>query len=459
MGASISNRFNRTAQGLWMVLLGIPLLVAYGAGLILIIIGAIRMRGSGRANKIRKKGQEAYGLLSYKIMEHDEKVTLLTKKRVVFYYKLSNGLLGRTSESINKKMHDALEKCGNNIPIKVLDNQAALDRNRLFSNEESKPNVDDLDFSSQDPSYRYKYGEMTKKSVVLLILAGVFFVINQLSGVIALVYSKAVSSSESLNSFTLIPIVLGNYLSLILTLLFFFLGMRKMAFYGLASKIRKDGNGDNKIGTLIPVSNRNGGTLLVLPNKATFQYVAENGLLIQTEQVINKKMFNKIMEKGEREIPYIELNNYAVIDNKETLGKEPTKLDKFFAFIKKYHIFFWFAVIANIYFFTTELVHSINNGFTDGISIFSLAMYFLTLIYISLMELLGFKGKAGNFAYIMTILFLSCNIVATIATLAIGFMNIGITFVHTSVVNFFGLGTIYFFYIICISCYIIFCSI
>ena len=48
----------------------------------------------------------------------------------------------------------------------------------------------------------------------------------------------------------------------------------------------------------------------------------------------------------------------------------------------------------------------------------------------------------------MTILFLSCNIVATIATLAIGFMNIGITFVHTSVVNFFGLGTIYFFYII-----------
>ena len=55
-GASISNKFNRTAQGLWMVLLGIPLLIAYGAGLILIIIGAIRMRGSGRANKIRKKG-------------------------------------------------------------------------------------------------------------------------------------------------------------------------------------------------------------------------------------------------------------------------------------------------------------------------------------------------------------------------------------------------------------------
>ena len=122
-GASISNRFNRTAQGLWMVLLGIPLLIAYGAGLILIIIGAIRMRGSGRANKIRKKGQEAFGTISYKIMEHDERVSLLTKKRVVFYYKLENGLLGRTNESINKKTYGLLSKCGNNIPIKVLDNQ------------------------------------------------------------------------------------------------------------------------------------------------------------------------------------------------------------------------------------------------------------------------------------------------------------------------------------------------
>ena len=118
------------------------------------------------------------------------------------------------------------------------------------------------------------------------------------------------------------------------------------------------------------------------------------------------------------------------------------------ALLKKYHIFFWFAVLANIYFFATELVHSISVGFTDGVSIFSLAMYFLTLIYISLMELLEFKGKEGNWAYIMTITFLSCNIIATIATLAIGFMNVGITFVHTSVVNFFGLGTIYFFYII-----------
>ena len=36
-------------------------------------------------------------------MEHDERVSLLTKKRVVFYYKLENGHLGRTNESINKK--------------------------------------------------------------------------------------------------------------------------------------------------------------------------------------------------------------------------------------------------------------------------------------------------------------------------------------------------------------------
>ena len=64
------------------------------------------------------------------------------------------------------------------------------------------------------------------------------------------------------------------------------------------------------------------------------------------------------------------------------------------------------------------------------------------------MELLEAKEKAGNWAYIMTIVFLSCNIVATIATLAIGFMNIGVALFHTSVVNFFGLGVIYFFYII-----------
>lgn len=452
MGASISYKYNRKAMGLWMVLLGIPLLIAYGAGLILIIIGAIRMRGSGKASKIRKKGQPGYGIVAFKELEHKERVVLLTKKRVVFYYKLENGLLGRTNERINKKTFEKLQNFGDIIPIMKLDNRAVLDYSRLDKPEEVKPSNEEVDFKAQDPAYKYKYGEVTKRSIIFLsISVALVICIEVLNQVI--VYTLKNAQSNSSASFIGLNLIVVDYvlnaLLFVLLVIFFIAGISKMSFYGLASKIRKDGDDENKKGTLVPIVNKkNGDVTLVQPNKAIFLYTAKNGLLIQTEQVINKKMFNVIMEKGEQDIPYIELNNYAVIDNKETLGKEPTKLDKIFAFIKKYHIFFWFAVLANIYFFTTELVHSINNGFTDGISIFSLAMYFLTLIYISLMELLEFKGKAGNFAYIMTILFLSCNIVATIATLAIGFMNIGITFVHTSVVNFFGLGTIYFFYII-----------
>ena len=174
MGASISNKYNRTRQGLWMVLLGIPLLIAYGAGLILIIIGAIRMKGSGRAKKIRKRGQEGFGRIAYKIMENDERVNLLTKKRVVFYYQLENGLLGRTSESIDKRMYKALSKLleENNgvIPIIKKGNEAVLDYVKLLDTKEHEYKEEDVNFSSQDPSYRYKYGEVTKKSIVFLSL-------------------------------------------------------------------------------------------------------------------------------------------------------------------------------------------------------------------------------------------------------------------------------------------------
>ena len=288
MGANISNKYNRTAQGLWMVILGIPLLIAYGAGLILIIIGAIRMRGSGKANKIRKKGQTSYGLLSYKIMEHNERVDLLTKKRVVFYYKLENGLLGRTSESINKKMYKALVECGNTIPIKVLGNEAALDRDRLFKPDETKPNVDDFDFSSQDPSYRYKYGEVTKKSIVFLSIAVAMVIgIEVLNQVIVNTLNNA--ESGSYNGIIALNLVMVDYVlnatMFVLFVIFFIVGIRKMSFFGLASKIRKDGDDENKKGTLIPIINKkNGNVTLVLPNKAIFQYTAKNGLLIQTEQ-------------------------------------------------------------------------------------------------------------------------------------------------------------------------------
>ena len=452
-GASISNRFNRTAQGLWMVILGIPLLIAYGAGLILIIIGAIRMRGSGRANKIRKKGQEAFGTISYKIMEHDEKVSLLTKKRVVFYYKLENGRLGRTNESINKRTYKILSKLEKNIPIKVLDNQAALDLSKYKKSkkeeiENIQPNTDDLGFSSQDPAYRYKYGEMTKKSVVLLILAAVFFALYEVFSHMAISISTGDATYAAYFGAIIAVVVMTVYLSFFLCLLFFFLGMKKMAYYGIASKIRKDDKHIEKEGRLIPFVNKNGGTLRVLPNKAIFQYTAENGLLIQTEQVINKKMFGKIMEQTDEKIPCLELNNYAVINNKEVCGKQPSKFEKLFEFLNKYKIFFIIAVLSNIYFLVTELIHLISVGFTDGVSLFSLAMYFITIIYISLMEFLEPKDKTGNWAYVITVTFLSCNVVATLATLVIGFMNVGISFVHTSIINFFGFSGIYFFYIL-----------
>ena len=453
-GASISNRFNRTAQGLWMVLLGIPLLIAYGAGLILIIIGAVRMRGSGRANKIRKKGQEAFGTISYKIMEHGEEISLLTQKRVIFYYELENGLLGRTNQAINKRTYKILCQLKKNIPIKVLDNQAAIDIDKFEDIKEKEdiekiqPDTRDLGFSSQDPAYRYKYGEMTKKSVVLLILAGVFFVVYEVFSHVSISVSSGDSQTLAYFHNIIAVVVMTVYLSFFLCLLFFFLGMKKMAFYGIASKIRKDDHHIEKEGRLIPFVNKNGGTLRVLPNKAIFQYTAENGLLIQTEQVINKKMFLKIMEKTDDEVSIFELSNYAVINNKKLLGQKPSKFEKLFEFLNKYKIFFAIAVISNIYFLVTELIHLISVGFTDGVSIFSLAMYFLTIIYITLMEFLEPKDNKGNWAYVMTVVFLSCNVVATIATLVIGFMNVGVSFFHTGIINFFGFGGIYFFYIL-----------
>ena len=441
-GASISYKYNRTAQGLWMVLLGIPLLIAYGLGLILIIIGAVRMSGSGKAKKINKTGSETLGKIAYKVNEFGETITLLTSKRVIFYYELENGLLGRTNQSINKKTYEALKKLNGIVPIKTLGNRAVLDLNRIKNSIEES----ELEFSSQDPMYRYKYGEMTKKSIVLLIFAGIFFVLYVT--MFTLFTYVVLPSSSSSTTPIYILILLGNFVFFFLALLFFLLGIRKMAFYGLAGKIRKDGNKGKK-GKLIPiVSEKNNNTTLVLPNKAIFQYVAENGLLIQTTQSINKKLFKKIMEDGKDEIPISELNNYAVIDNKSEFGKEETKLDRILNFIKEKHIMYFFALLSTIYFLITEIIHFVSSGFADGISLFTIIMYGLTIIYISIMELLEMKNAQGNWAYLVTIFFLAANIVATIATISMSFAIDGLNFTHPSLINFFGAGIVYAIYII-----------
>lgn len=441
-GASISYKYNKTSDGLWMVLLGIPLLIAYGLGLILIIIGAVRMRGSGKARKIKKIGEESLGKVSYKINEDNVNISLLTPKRIVFYYELENGLLGRTNQLINKKTYETIKDC-TIVPIKKLGNRAVLDTDKIGTPIEKT----ELDFSSQDPMYRYNYGELTKKSIVLLILAGVFFILYETLGYLASYVTGPIANNTG-NSLPLGLTLIGNYLSFFLCILFFLLGMRKMAFYGLAGKIRKDGTKGKK-GTLIKIiSAKNENTTLVLPNKAVFQYVAENGLLIQTTQVINQKMFDKIMEDGKEEIPISELNNYAVIDNKKELDKEETKLDRIFRFIKEKHIMYFFALISTIYFLTTELIHFISSGGADGISLFTIIMYGLTIIYISIMELLDWKDASGNWAYLVTVFFLSANIVATIATISMSFAIDGLNFTHPSIINFFGAGIVYVLYIV-----------
>ena len=446
MGASVSFRYNKRNDGLWILLLGIPLLIAYGAGLILIIIGAIRMKGFKKAKKIRKNGEEGYGQIAYKIYEHDEKVTLLSQKRVVFYYQLENGLLGRTSESIDKKTYQRIVNHGNIVPIKRLGNRAVLDFVRLEKEPETQEK--ELDFSSQDPAYRYRYGEITKKTIVLLSIAvGLILLDKARSVYTAYVLKSTASYGGAITNVLATTIVLNNALYLTAIILYI-IGVSRLPFYGIAKKIRKDGQGD-KIGHIIPIVNKkNGNTTLALPHKAIFQYEAENGLLIQSTQVISKKMFNKIMDENIKDIPIKELNNYAVIDNEKLLGKEPTKLDKIFGFINKYHIFFWFAVISNIYFLVTEILNYISSSCTDGISLFTIIVYSLTLIYISLMELFDFLNRKSYWAYLLTILFFSVNIVATIVTVTVSFIDSGLNFTHSAIINWFGFGNLYLIYMV-----------
>lgn len=442
MGASVTYKYNKTSDGLWMVLLGIPLLIAYGLGLILIIIGIIRMKGTKKAKKIRANGVMEYGKIAYKVKENNETTISLKKNKVIFYYKTKDGLLGRTIQSINKKTYQAISKLENNIvPIRRLNSRAVIDLERLNQPIE---NVE-LDFSSQEPAYRYKYGEVRKSSIVLLVLATILYLSNDL-----LIFVIGKIASESVSGITIITttvIILLNIALLSASVILFIIGVSKLSYYGLAKKIRKDGE-THKKGTLVPIINKkNGSTILVLPNKAIFQYVSEDGLLIQTQQIINKKMFNKIMESGNKEIPIIELNNYAVIDNDEMLGKEETKLDKLFKVIKKYHIFFFFALISNIYFLVSEIIHYVQSSFLDGISLFTIVIYSLTLLYMIFMELLDFLNKKGYWAYTLTLLFLVANIISTIVTLTYDFMNQGIYFVHKSNMTLFGVGSIYFIYI------------
>lgn len=398
------------------------------------------MRGSGTLRKLKKKGQEGYGKLAYKINEDKEPISSITRSRVSFYYELDNGLLGRTNQSINKKTRKALEEHKNGIvPIKKLGNQAVLDLDKLGT-----PVIDQkLEFSSQDPTHKYKYGEVTKKSIVLLILSVLIYI----GGGVAWDIIMANQSIPPQMKLTIIIPV--QNLCFFLAILFYIIGASKLSYFGLAQKIRSDGEREDKqIGRLIKiVSKKNGNATFALPKKAVFQYVADNGLLIQTTQVINKKVYNKIMDNAKEEIPIRELNNYAVIDNKALLETKETKLDKFLFIIKKYRIAFIFAVLSNIYFLTTEVIHLVSSGFKDAISLFAVMMYSLTLIYISIMELLDAKGARGNWAYLVTTIFLSGSIVSTIATISISFATEGLEFVHVNLINFYGAGYIYVIYI------------
>ena len=64
------------------------------------------------------------------------------------------------------------------------------------------------------------------------------------------------------------------------------------------------------------------------------------------------------------------------------------------------------------------------------------------------MELLDFFNKKAYLAYLLTILFLSLNIIATITTVTVSFISDGLNFTHSTIVNWFGLGGIYLLYII-----------
>ena len=259
-GASISYKYNRTANGLWLLLLGIPLLVAYGGGIILIIIGLIEMRGSGTLRKLKKKGQEGYGKLAYKINEDKEPISSITRSRVSFYYELDNGLLGRTNQSINKKTRKALEEHKNGIvPIKKLGNQAVLDLDKLGT-----PVLDQkLEFSSQEPTHKYKYGEVTKKSIVLLILSVLFYIGG---GVTADIIIANQSIPPQMKATIIIPV---QILCFFLAILFYIIGASKLSYFGLAQKIRSDGEREDKqTGRLIKiVSKKNGNATFALPKR------------------------------------------------------------------------------------------------------------------------------------------------------------------------------------------------
>lgn len=448
MGASISYKYSRTARGLWMVILGIPLLIAYGLGLILIIIGAIRMKGSGKAKKVRKLGQEGYGKIAYKVKEQNITITSLTKKRVIFIYELENDLFGRTNESIDKKTYNAILKCGNIVPIIRYENRAVLNLDKLLNEENLVIDEKEVNFSSQEPAYKYRYGEMTKKSIVFLSLSAFFVILNVVRGIMTDISIQQNSGNNSFIGMTIGVTYVFYFALLLLALIFFFLGMAKMSFYGIAKKIRSDGKKGKK-GKIIPIINpKNGNKTLVMKNKAIFQYTAENGLLIQTTQVISKKMFNKIMNDKIENIDIVELNNYAVIDNKSLLGKDPTEFDEVMDKVKKYHVMFFFALSVNIYFLISEIIHFVNSKGADGISLFTIIVYGLTIIYMSVMELLEFLNKKSFWAYLVTVLFLTLNIVATIVIVSMSFAVDGLNFVHTTMINWFYLGGLYFFYIL-----------
>ncbi len=101
--------------------------------LIFFFFGIYRVKGSSKAKHIKefgKPGVGAIGSLHSKTVYYQG---VVTTKKVVFFYKGEDGQIGQTTQLINGRIYNALQYRGSKeIPVRVLNNRAVLDDDRLF---------------------------------------------------------------------------------------------------------------------------------------------------------------------------------------------------------------------------------------------------------------------------------------------------------------------------------------